>query len=110
MCSNLKLNNMCDARPPEFGVVVIKDVMVPMRDSVRMATDIYLPVQSGNISSDQSHFSGTFPALLERTPYDKSDPERVLCNGEPYSLHRPALFAFHWDDVQISGGVVLVVV
>lgn len=76
---------MCDARPPEFGAVVIKDVMVPMRDGVRMATDIYLPVQSGNPSSDQSHISGTFPALLERTPYDKSDPERVMCNGEYYA-------------------------
>ena len=76
---------MCDARPPEFGAAVIKDVMVPMRDGVRLATDIYLPVQSGNVSSNQSDVSRTFPALLERTPYDKSDPERALCNGEYYA-------------------------
>jgi putative CocE/NonD family hydrolase len=41
-------------------VVVYKDVMIPMADGVRLATDIYLP--SG---------AGPFPALLTRTPYGK---------------------------------------
>lgn len=39
---------------------MIADAMVPMRDGVRLATDVYLP--SGD---------GPFPVLLERTPYDK---------------------------------------
>jgi uncharacterized protein len=39
---------------------VLRDVMVPMRDGVRLATDIYLP-----------EGPGPWPALLERTPYDK---------------------------------------
>src|SRR5262245_3918520 len=34
--------------------------MVPMRDGVRLATDIYLPVGDG-----------PFPTVLERTPYNR---------------------------------------
>ncbi|MGQ9698906.1 MAG: CocE/NonD family hydrolase [Armatimonadota bacterium] len=40
---------------------VLRDVMVPMRDGVKLATDIYLPPGRG-----------PFAALLARTPYDKS--------------------------------------
>ncbi|WP_326525509.1 CocE/NonD family hydrolase [Sphingomonas sp.] len=39
---------------------MIADIMVPMRDGVRLATDVYLPAGDG-----------PFPVLLERTPYDK---------------------------------------
>lgn len=42
-------------------ITVLKDVMVPMRDGVKLATDIYLPAQSG----------ARFPAILLRTPYNK---------------------------------------
>jgi len=45
--------------------VVAKDVMVPMRDGVRLATDIYFP------SRDGSRQEGKFSAVLERTPYNK---------------------------------------
>ncbi len=45
----------------ELGdVVVDRDVMVAMRDGVRLATDIYRPAGAGPL-----------PVLLERTPYDK---------------------------------------
>jgi predicted acyl esterase len=47
--------------------------MVPMRDGVRLATDVYLPAGDG-----------PFPIILYRTPYDKdSDPGPlyVLQNG-----------------------------
>src|SRR5690242_4240064 len=44
-------------------VDVRRDVMVPMRDGVRLATDIYLP-----------EGDGPFPVLLARTPYSKSHP------------------------------------
>ena len=43
--------------------------MVPMRDGVRLATDIYSPI-GGNSAA------GEFPAVLERTPYDKHAPPR----------------------------------
>jgi uncharacterized protein len=42
-----------------------RDVMVPMRDGVRLATDVYLPDGDGR-----------FPVILERTPYGKATPSR----------------------------------
>ena len=46
-------------------------VMVPMRDGVRLATDLYRP-SLGRLTVD-----GTFPVILERTPYDKRSPKLV---------------------------------
>ncbi len=41
----------------------LRDILITMRDGVRLATDIYLPL---------NHRAGTrVPVLLERTPYDK---------------------------------------
>src|SRR5690606_7455019 len=51
---------------PDFGVVVEHDVMIPMRDGVRLAADIYRPAR------DDTPADGRFPALLERTPYNKA--------------------------------------
>jgi uncharacterized protein len=48
-----------------FDVAVTKDVLIPMRDGVRLATDIYRPAQNG------APVPGKFPILLERTPYGK---------------------------------------
>ncbi len=44
------------------------NTMVSMRDSVRLATDIYKPAINGAAAP------GPFPVLLERTPYDKAAP------------------------------------
>jgi putative CocE/NonD family hydrolase len=46
-------------------IVVERDLMVPARDGVVLATDIYRP-----------EGPGPFPVLFERTPYDKSGPSR----------------------------------
>ncbi len=54
------------ARPPEFGVIVEKNVLVPMRDGVHLAIDIYRPARDGKPAP------GRFPTLLTRTPYDKN--------------------------------------
>lgn len=43
-----------------MGMVVDKHVMVPMRDGVRLATDVYRPDGPGR-----------FPVLLNRLPYNK---------------------------------------
>lgn len=52
-----------------FGVVVSKNVMVPMRDGVRLASDIYRP------AADDGDFAvGRFPTILGRTSYDKDNP------------------------------------
>ena len=44
------------------GLVVSHDVMIPMRDGIRLATDIYRPADSqGN------PLEGEFPVILGRT-------------------------------------------
>jgi predicted acyl esterase len=53
---------------PRFGMHVFRDVMVPMRDGVRLATDIHLPALDGQA------LDGPFPTIFGRTSYDKSDP------------------------------------
>ncbi len=50
---------------PPADVHVTRDVMVTMRDGVRLATDIYRPANSGMA------LETPLPVLLERTPYDK---------------------------------------
>ena len=54
-----------DTSTPEFGVVVVRDVMVPMRDGVELATDLYFPARDG------AALAGPWPTVLERRPYDK---------------------------------------
>jgi uncharacterized protein len=53
-----------DTGPHE--VVVRRDVLVRMRDGVLLATDVYLPVLAGGA------LPARIPAILERTPYGKS--------------------------------------
>jgi uncharacterized protein len=50
---------------PSYEIAVSKNVMITMRDGVRLATDLYLPARDGQA------ISGKFPAILERTPYNK---------------------------------------
>jgi putative CocE/NonD family hydrolase len=56
-----------------YGVAASTDVMVPMRDRVRLATDVYRPARDG------TPLPGKFPALLLRTPYNKI--ERAAAAG-----------------------------
>jgi putative CocE/NonD family hydrolase len=53
-------------RAAEFEVVVEKDVKIAMHDGVRLAADLYRPARGGK------PVDGRFPALLTRTPYDKT--------------------------------------
>ena len=53
------------ASRPEFDVHLTENVMVPMRDGVRMATDIYRPARAGQPLTDGR------PVLLHRTPYNQ---------------------------------------
>ncbi len=48
-----------------WDVIVMEDVMVPMRDGVKLATDLYVPAQNGYPVTTR------LPALLFRTPYNK---------------------------------------
>jgi putative CocE/NonD family hydrolase len=80
---------MAEPSTSRGDVLVLRDVMVPMRDGVALATDIYLPGRSGNA------LSGRFPVILERTPYDKtadSRSERTPAAAQP--LSRAAVAGF----------------
>lgn len=49
----------------QYDVIVEKNVWVPMRDGIRLAADIYRP------ALNEKAVEGRFPAVLERTPYNK---------------------------------------
>jgi len=64
--------------------VVDSDVMVRMRDGVRLATDVYRPSAAGR-----------YPVILERTPYGKTIPsrsERTSSNPKPLGRAEVAEF------------------
>jgi predicted acyl esterase len=50
---------------PYDAVLFAKDIMIAMRDGVKLATDIYRPSRNGTPVSDR------LPILLQRTPYNK---------------------------------------
>ncbi len=51
----------------DYGIVLSKNVMVPMRDGIRLAFDIYRPARDGDF------VEGRFPTIMLHTPYDKTD-------------------------------------
>lgn len=66
-----------------FDVAVEHDTMVPVRDGMRLATDVYRPARQGKAVDDP------FPVILERTPYDKTAASRSeLRFGDTESLSR----------------------
>src|SRR5918999_426785 len=74
----------------ESDFTLHSDVMVPMRDGVRLATDVYVPraVTAGRRAA-------RFPVILERTPYDKTAPsrsERTPSNAKPMGRAEVAEF------------------
>ena len=62
-----------------YEVVIEKDVRVPMRDGVELATDIFLPALEGKVLSEK------MPTLLLRTPYNISDSESSNGEGSWYA-------------------------
>src|SRR5262245_64180507 len=76
-CSDTRAQGPIPAnRPAEYAVVVERNVMIPMRDGVRLAADLYRPARDGKA------LSGRFPAVLTRTPYDKTTSKT---EGEYYA-------------------------
>jgi putative CocE/NonD family hydrolase len=59
------VNAACGQEPP-YEIVARNNVMVPLRDGVKLATDIYLPARDG------AAVEGRFPVVLSRTPYGKA--------------------------------------
>ncbi|MBE1203990.1 CocE/NonD family hydrolase [Aminobacter carboxidus] len=56
--------------PVSPGVMVHRDVMVAMRDGVRLAADIYRPANDGRVLED------ALPVIVERTAYGKDERSR----------------------------------
>jgi putative CocE/NonD family hydrolase len=52
------------------SVIVERDMWVPMRDGVRLQADIWRPARAGR-----------FPALLQRTPYNRADSFAVVVSA-----------------------------
>src|ERR1019366_5128734 len=75
--------------PIPGGMLIEKDVMVTMRDGVRLASNVYRPDKPGK-----------FPVILAMTPYGKDqtppiDKRRIrfLSSGLVFSFCRSRLFA-----------------
>lgn len=72
-----------------FEVAVASDVMVAMRDGVKLAADIYRPARDGKPAP------GRFPVILERTPYGKTVDSRSERNAiDPRPRSRAEVAAF----------------
>lgn len=63
----------------EYGVAIVRDVMVPMRDGVNLATDIYFPAKDG------VPLPGPWPTVIERTPYNKTQFYANAADGNDYA-------------------------
>lgn len=53
-----------------YESLLLETMMVPMRDGVRLATDVHVPARDGQ------PLPGPWPVLLERTPYGRNRPSR----------------------------------
>lgn len=71
-----------EREPGRSGVTVDFDVMVQMRDGVRLATDVYRP-RAGNSGGEGA---SSRPVILARTPYDKRTPV-YMDLGQFYAAH-----------------------
>ena len=66
------------------GVRVFRDVMVPMRDGVHLACDVYLPEE----------VEDPLPVLLERTPYNRRGTNHADCSAaDPAPRSKPEMAA-----------------
>ncbi len=73
----------------EYEFVVARDVMVAMRDGVKLATDVYRPARNGMAEA------GKFPVILERTPHGKAQVSRSeIDTGMTASRPRPEVAAW----------------
>lgn len=75
----------------DYNVGYIRNVMVPMRDGVKLATDIYFPA-----TKEGTPMPGKFPVLVNRTPYGKGAPPPTVPTMTPEQEKRrnaPMFFA-----------------
>ena len=54
---------------PEYGTILARDMGMSARDGVHLATDVWRPARDGE------PLPGPFPAVMTRTPYDRTEPQ-----------------------------------
>jgi hypothetical protein len=76
--------------PGSAQIALFSDQMIPTRDGIPLATDIYLPADA-----DAEPLPGPFPVILERTPYGKTTASRSEVDvGMTAPLSRSEVAAF----------------
>jgi putative CocE/NonD family hydrolase len=85
------------ARAGPYEVVVRRDVRVRMRDGVLLATDVYLPARGTVPTTDR------VPAILERTPYGKSQDGTRHASIEVANLFASHGYAVVFQDCRGRG-------
>lgn len=66
---------------PTYDFILFEsNLMIPMRDGVRLASDVYRPVYGGRPISDK------LPVLLQRTPYNKNGGN-IVASAEYFARH-----------------------
>jgi len=73
----------------KYDVIVAANIMVPMRDGVQLATDVYLPARNGAVAP------GEFPVLVSRTPYGK-EPASAAPDRETSRAISPSSAMSSW--------------
>jgi putative CocE/NonD family hydrolase len=68
-------------REGPYGLAWQKDVMVPMRDAVRLAADVYLP------TLDDKPVTDRLPTILMRIPYNKRAGEKPHSDARYFASH-----------------------
>ena len=71
LVAGLPADSIGAAREGEYSVAIKTNVMVTMRDGIKLAADIYLPV------GKEARIAERFPIILTRTPYDKAGSRSV---------------------------------
>ena len=84
--------------PPYEAVQVEENLMLPMRDGVRLATDVYRPGRDGEPVDEP------FPVLLHRTPYNKAG-ERLAEQARWFASHGYVVVVQDMRGLYFSEGV-----
>ena len=79
-----------------MSMVIEENIMVPMRDGVKLATDVYRPAQQGQ-----------WPVLVTRLPYNKD--RRFPFEYPPFTKEKRIFLELNFDSVRVvEAGYVIV--
>lgn len=69
---------LCAQTNAGFGIDEAKNVMIAMRDGIKLAADIYRPTRNGHLMENK------FPVILLRTPYNKDSAASIATDFVPH--------------------------